>query len=232
MLGQVCIVLKLMVKQLKTRTPWEPWADENLPFIGVRNREKFMRLAKRKDCHRYAFLGVDRLDMLVSATEELKKEKDPIGKLLKKYAIKFEKSSDMEVGEFKRMIDAAIAAERLEAEGLKVDFQLIQDVINAKGKIDMSMINRLKDLERCDGKPTMLLKDLILSGGKKHGSSPDERPLDFNKLSADLIKTIDYLIEEPDYIDRLDSDIFDKLLENLKKLKKLLGASNSIKKAA
>jgi hypothetical protein len=231
-LGHVCIVLKQMVKKLENKTLWEPWAVENLPFIGVRNREKFMRLAKRRDCHRYAFLGVDRLDMLVAATEDLKKENDPIGKLLKKYRIEFDEKSDMEIGDFKRKIDAAIAAERLEEEGLKLDFQLIQDVINMNGKIDTPLINRLKDLEKCDGKPKKLLEDLILSGGKKHGSSPDERPQDFNKLSADLIKTIDYLIEEPDYIDNLDEKIFDKLLESLKKLKKLYGAGNVTKKTA
>jgi hypothetical protein len=65
MLGKVCMILKKMLKQLEPDTLWDVWATENLPFIGERNRQKFMRLAKREDCHRYAFLGVDRLDMLV-----------------------------------------------------------------------------------------------------------------------------------------------------------------------
>jgi hypothetical protein len=100
------------------------------------------------------------------------------------------------------------------------------------GKIDGPLIKRLNDLASYKGKPEDLLQDLLLSGGKKHGSSPDERPLDFNKLSADLIKTIDYLVEEPDYLDRLDDGIFEKLLASLQKLKKLLGAGNGAKKAA
>ena len=72
----------------------------------------------------------------------------------------------------------------------------------------------------------------MLCGGKKQGSSPDQRPLDFNKLSADLIKTIEYLIEEPDHIEKLDGGLFDKLMKSLQELKRLRAAGNGAAKVA
>ena len=233
-IGIVCRDLKRLLKRVHPDVLWDAWATENLPFIAQRNRMKFMRIAKRTDSAPYDFLGVERLDMLITATEDLRrqKEKDPIGKLLKKYDIHFDEKSEMEVGEFKRRIDAAIAAERLEEKGLKVDFQLVQDVVNVNGKIDKALISRLQDLQKFGGDATGPLNELVLNGGKKQGAESEQRSLDFNKLSADLIKTIDYLIEEPDYIEKLDGGIFDELMKRLQKLRKLRLIDTTTAKAA
>ena len=233
-IGIVCRNLKRLLKRVHPDVLWDAWATENLPFIAQRNRMKFMRIARRTDSQPYDFLGVERLDMLITATEDLRrqKEKDPIGKLLKKYDIHFDEKSEMEVGEFKRRIDAAIAAERLEEKGLKVDFQLVQDVVNVNGKIDKALISRLQDLQKFGGDATGPLNELVLNGGKKQGAESEQRSLDFNKLSADLIKTIDYLIEEPDYIEKLDGGIFDELMKRLQKLRKLRLTDTTTAKAA
>ena len=231
-IGIICISLKKTLKQLHPDILWDVWATKHLLFLGERNRQKFMRIARRQDSYRFTFLGVDRLDMLITATQDLKKQKDPIGSLLKKYNIEFDEKSDMEIGEFKRKIDAAIAAERLEDKGLNMDFQLIKDVVNVNGKIDKALIKTLQDVKKYGGDPAKPLEDLVLTGGKKQGTSPDQRPLDFNKLSADLIKTIDYLLNEPDYIDKLDEGLFDDLMKSLQRLKKLRQSGNITAKAA
>jgi hypothetical protein len=233
-IGIVCRNLKRLLKRVHPDVLWDAWATENLPFIGVRNRQKYMRIAKRTDSAPYDFLGVERLDMLIAASDDLKRQKykDPIGTLLEKYDIPFDEKSEMEVGEFKKRIDAAIAAERLEEKGLKVDFQLVQDVVNVNGKIDRALISRLQDLQKFGGDATGPLNELVLNGGKKQGAESEQRSLDFNKLSADLIKTIDYLIEEPDYIEKLDGGIFDELMKRLQKLRKLRQTDTTTAKAA
>ena len=78
-IGTVCIFLKELTRG--SDEPWGVWAGTNLPFLGKRNRQKFMRLAKRSDCHDFTHLGVDRLDVLCSLTEE-SAEEEPIKALI------------------------------------------------------------------------------------------------------------------------------------------------------
>jgi hypothetical protein len=77
------------VKELarKAGLLWEVWAGENLPFIGKHNRSKFMNLARRTGCHKFSFLGVDRLDILCSATAE-SKDLDPIKSFIERHSIR------------------------------------------------------------------------------------------------------------------------------------------------
>ena len=44
-IGTACIFLKELTRG--SDEPWGVWAEKNLPFLGKRNRQKFMRLAKR-----------------------------------------------------------------------------------------------------------------------------------------------------------------------------------------
>ena len=90
--------------------------ETNLPFLGKRNRQKFMRLAKRSDCHDYTHLGVDRLDVLCSLTED-SAEEEPIKALFGKYDIPFDETSEVNMTEFRNQIDAAISNERLVKKG-------------------------------------------------------------------------------------------------------------------
>jgi hypothetical protein len=84
-LAERAIIIGAIFNQLKkhvkiANTPWIVWAEKNLSFIHKRNREKYMMLANRSDCYLYSFLGIDRLEMLCSATKT-SKDKDPIGTL-------------------------------------------------------------------------------------------------------------------------------------------------------
>ena len=48
-LGKILIKLKSVAR--KTGEGWGEWAAKHLQFIKPRTREKFMNLAKRRDCH-------------------------------------------------------------------------------------------------------------------------------------------------------------------------------------
>ena len=111
-----------------------------------------MLLAKRVDCHDYVYLGIDRMEVLCSVTKK-SDEENPIGALLEKYDIGFDETSEVNMNEFKKAIDAAISNERLMKNGVEINFNLIRNAINIGIEFDKSMIKRLKDAHSSDGIP-------------------------------------------------------------------------------
>jgi hypothetical protein len=197
---------------------WGLWAEKNLTFINKRNREKFMLLAKRKDCHRYAFLGVDRLEHLCSVTKEVKGN-DAIGQFLAKYQISLDEDSEVSLTEFKLSIDSALNAEKLLQNGITADLDLVKNLTRGGTEFDKSFLMKLKDIHESGGSPQTYLGKLSMNRGKESLESKDEKRLqDFNTLSNRLIKTIDFLIEDEDNMVMVDKATLEILLEKLQKL--------------
>ncbi len=218
-IGLICIKLKELIKG--TDKPWAAWAEENLPFIAKRNREKFMMIAKRQDARPFTFLGVDRLEMLCSVTKEMEGN-DRIGDLFKKYEIPFDKESEMNLAEFKAMIDAAINNERLVRNGINVTFNLVTNIIALGVDFDKSLIRRLKDVQECGGNPESLLQKISLAGGKDEmDATPEKRLQDFNHLGNRLIKTLDFIMEDQDQLVKIDRETFRLLYERLISIQEL-----------
>ena len=215
-LGKVLFRLKHLAKD--SGILWGVWAEKNLPFISKRSREKFMLLAKRKDCHRYSFLGVDRLEMLCSSTKE-SEDSDPIENLLSKYQITHDEGSETNLAEFKILIDSALNNEKLIKSGLQVPSHLVQDLTRIGVNFDKSFLKKLKDIQDCSGNPNALLEKLSMNRGAED-PEPEvgKRLQDFNTLSNRLIKTIDYLIEEEDQLPKIDRETLVKLWSKLQRL--------------
>ena len=222
-IGTSCNLLKELTRG--SDEPWGVWAKTNLPFLGKRNRQKFMRLAKRSDCHDFTHLGVDRLDVLCSLTEG-SPEEEPIKALFGKYDIPFDETSEVNMTEFRNQIDAAISNERLVKKGLEINFDLVKNAVNAKVGFNTSLIKKIKDIKDCDGNPETYIRNLTITQGSQGSDDPDtaseKRFQDFNSLSSQLVKTIDYIVKDTDHIDTLDKDIFINLYE---KIHTLLAAS-------
>jgi hypothetical protein len=219
-IGTICNQLKKHVKI--SNVPWIVWAEKNLSFIGKRNREKYMMLANRSDCYPYSFLGIDRLEMLCSATKA-SKDKDPIGTLLRSHNIAFNPEDETNLAEFKARIDAALSIERLNKKGLNVDFNLVVNLLYVGVEVDNALIKTLSNIQECGGDTTKHLENLLLTGGKESADSDvAKRPEDFNKLSNRLIQTIDYLIEgcskQTVSLDQLDEDSYTLLITKLAEL--------------
>ncbi len=147
-IGSACNFLKELTRG--SDEPWGVWAERNLPFLGKRNRQKFMMIANRPDCHAFTYLGVDRIEVLCSLTKDSKK-KAPVSALLKKYSIPFDETSEVNMTEFRNRVDAAISNERLLKKGLKIDFDLVANAINAKVGIDKTLIKKLNDIKDSEG---------------------------------------------------------------------------------
>jgi hypothetical protein len=219
-LGMIFLQLKEMVKG--TETPWTVWADENLHFIGERNREKYMGLAKRKDCYPYAFLGVDRLDLLCSVTKD-SKEDNPIGALLTKYDIRFDEQAEVNMKDFKDSLDSVLNNERLLKNGIAVDFPLVKNLTLNKFDFDKSCLKELKHIEESGGSAEARLRKLSMNNGKETDEDDGEKRIqDFNTLSNRLIKTIDYIVKDSGQHSKVDQNTFSRLLEKLAELQKLV----------
>lgn len=224
-IGTICLKLKEINK--KSDAPWGVWAEENLPFLDKRNRQKYMLLARRTDCHPYIYLGVDRVEVLCSMTKT-SDEEDPIGALLAKYDIGFDENSEVNMNVFKRAIDAAISNERLMKNGVQVNFNLVNNIINIGVNVDKAMIRRLKDVQECGGNPETLLENLALNRGLGDPEPNVEKRLkDFNTLSTRLGKTIDYIIQDVDQIENVDWETYEFLIQKLRELQEAAGVEEA-----
>jgi hypothetical protein len=227
-LGKVCNQLKILNRGSKT--PWAVWAEENLPFLNVRNRQKYMAIASRPDCHPYAFLGVDRLDVLCSLTKAFLKEcpeENAIEALFIKYQIPFDQPEDLEMSEFRDQIDKAIAAERLERNGFEIDFETVAKAIDAGATVDKTLIKRLTDIKKCGGDPKALMERLAEGDDDDPEEEKEKHLKDFNSLSTRLVVTVDYLLESPDEFERMDRAIFESLMAKLSRVKDLMADFNA-----
>ena len=213
------ILLRLKALSRGSGLLWGVWAEKNLTFINKRNREKFMLLAKRKDCHQYAFLGVDRLELLCSATKD-SKDVNPIGELLGKYQISYDDKSEVNLVEFKLSIDSALNNEKLLRNGITADLDVIKNLTQIGTEFDKSFVKKLKDIQDCGGNPQTYLGKLSMNRGEEPLESKDEKRLqDFNTLSNRLIKTIDFMFEDEDIIAMVDKATLEILFEKLTKLR-------------
>lgn len=223
-IGHICLKLKDLIRG--SEKPWGAWAEENLPFIAKRNREKYMLIGSRPDCWPFSFLGVDRLEMICSVTKGMEGQ-DRIGDLFRKYSIPFENDAEVNMSEFKAMIDAAINNERLVKSGLTINFNLVTNIVNLGVDFDKALIRRLKDISDCGGDPEALLQKISLTGGKEDMDvTPEKRMQDFNHLTNRLLKTLDFIIGDQDQLVKIDRETFRLLLEKLVSIQDL-GILNS-----
>jgi hypothetical protein len=230
LLGKFFLALKDLV--LQKGEQWIPWAEENLPFIQERTREKYMRLASRNDCHRFSFLGLERLDMLCTATKDSKVD-DPIGYLLSKYNIQFDPGSEENLGSFKNRVDSAINRERLSKEGFDPNFELISNLTSVGVSFDKGLIKTMKNIRDCGGSPEAYLQKLSVNQGKDDADDDAEKRIeDFNSLAHRLIVAVDFILKDPDQALKVDSEIFSQLLSRILELQKVGNFTPKEEKAA
>jgi hypothetical protein len=228
-IGLICLKLKELIRG--SDKPWGAWTEENLPFIAIRNREKYMRLGSRPDCWPFSYLGVDRLELLCSVTKDLAGG-NRIGDLFMKYGIPFDENSELNMAEFKALIDAAINNERLVRNGVEIKFKNVTNIINLGIDFDKSLIRRFKDAKDSGGNPDTLAEKIILIGGKEDMDiTPEKRLQDFNILTNRLIKTLDFIMGDQDQLIKIDRDTFRLLYEKLVSIHEL-GILEAADKAA
>ncbi len=221
-LGLVLIELKYLVKMSDEK--WEEWADVNLPFIGKRNRQKYMLLAKREDCHPFTPLGVDRLIMLCSATKNLDVE-DPIGSFLPKHEITVNETTELDPEEFKVQVDTALNKEKLEKRNIRINPEVVEAVTREGKNFDKRLLNRLSNIAHEGGDPEAYLKNPSSINEKKEEGEPaiEDKTKDFITLSNKLIRVVDHILDDPEQLSKID---LNSLLILIEKLMELQAAGN------
>ena len=213
----------LRLKQLNVSSPipWGVFAEEQMPFLSKRNRQKYMMLAEREDCYTFTFLGVDKLEILCSLTKKSKDE-NAIGKLLSDYDIPFDETSELDMDTFKKAVNVAIGNERLKKSGIEIAMQVVQDAIKSGNKIDTKLIKRLQDAKNGNGDPAVLLQKIIDGDDDDNTKTTEKRLQDFNTLGNRLIKTVDYILKDSDKIETTHKETFELLFAKFIELKPVI----------
>lgn len=227
-IGRVCIRLKNMKPGAGDGVRWGDWADNNIP-LGVRTRQKYMLVSSRPDCHEFTHLGVDKMAILCSLTEKPKKNsnENPIKTLLNNYNISSDQDNTTSMDEFKKQVEAIIVTERLIKKGLNLGYEEIKAAIDVGVQFDKALIDRLRDSSDGGGNAGVLLSKIIDGNDTRSltRKSDKERLKDFNTLSSQLIKTLDYLLGtfdenvDDDLTEKIDEDTFIVLMEKLEVIK-------------
>ena len=229
-LGLHLIELKSLVRM--SDGAWEEWANKNLPFLGERNRQKYMMLGKRQDCHRHSYLGLDRLEKACVATKGGDGE-DPIGTLLTKYEIVVDETSEFDLEEFKAKVDVALNKEKLEKRNIPVGLEVVNDLTRKGMNFDDRLLKKLSEITRAGDNPEDYLKGLSTRGEEDKPQITREVKLkDFNILASQMIEAVDHILNNPAQITKIDMDFFRRLIGKLMDLQAAASISVEQAKAA
>ena len=224
-IGKILNELKKQVR--RSGLQWSVWSAENLPFMGTRNRQNYQLLATRLDCHRFKQLGIERLLVLCSVTDEqVGKVEDPIGSFLQQHNIQFNPTEEFDLVEFIRQVDGAVNMQKLLDKGLNnADPELVREATLKNGRFEQSLVEDLNTLNRCGGDINARLRELTLSQGSARETGISRKTRDFNTFSTRLVNTVDYIIKHDDEIDRIETQILRDLIAKLRTLENMLGAT-------
>jgi len=210
--------LRLKALNVSSTTPWGVFAEEQMPFLSKRNRQKYMMLAEREDCYPLTFLGVDKLEILCSLTKKSKDE-NAIGKLLSDYDIPFDEKSELDMESFKKAVDVAIGNEKLKKGGIEIALQCVEDAIQNGTKIDTKLIKRLQDSNNSNGDPAVLLQTIIDGDDDDGTEAPEKRLQDFNTQGNRMVVTVHNVMQDYDKMETTHKETFVALFEILEALK-------------
>jgi hypothetical protein len=215
-IGRILHELKALVKACGKK--WEPWTAENLVFMNPRTRQAFMQLAAIPGIDNYLHLGKERLLLLGSATKGTKSD-DPIGDLLKRHDLYFDPEAEIDLDAYKKAVDIALDHDRLKNAGINVEKNSIRKYKTDGRKIDASLIKVLKAVQKSEGDPNKPLTDPVTDDDDDDG---EKRVQSFKKLAVSLLGTIAWIVDHPDYLDKVEADKIGELEDRLGALKGLI----------
>lgn len=217
-LGKLLLQLKQILKRLGLRE-WDQWATQNIPFISQRARIDYMKLASRIDCHPFALLGMERLMLLIRATEDWKGN-DRIGDFLRKYEINFDPESREMLKTFKMAVDTAINLEKLEKLNVPVDPKLVEGLTEHKHVFDKDLLGTLKKITDSKGDPNEHLNRLVINKGKEKSPFEGQKVIQaFNDAGARLLNTLNFMEEHSEAQGTVDEELVEELIQKLSVLK-------------
>lgn len=217
-LGKLLLQLKQILKRLGLRE-WDQWATQHIPFISQRARIDYMKLASRIDCHPFALLGMERLMLLIRATEDWKGN-NRIGDFLRKYGINFDPESREILKTFKIKADTAINLEKLEKLNVPVDPKLVEGLTEHRHVFDKDLLTTVKKITDSKGDPNEYLNRLVVNKGKEKNLFEGSKVIeDFNDAGARLLNILNFMEQHSEAYDTVEVEIVEELIERLNEFK-------------
>jgi hypothetical protein len=220
-IGRLLLALKALVKACGLK--WEPWAAENLKFMGPRTRQRNMQLAKVRGIDHHLHFGTERLILLDGATKGNEGD-DPIGDFLSKYNLGFDPAEEIDLDAYKDAVDLALDHERLTKAGIDVSMESLKKFKADGKKVGAGLIDTLRIVIKMGNDPNDYLQtsqdedDTI--DGKKRAQS-------FQKIAITLAGTIDWLSSHEEFAKDIDVAKIDELAAKLDTLKRLIATSET-----
>jgi len=216
--GRILIHLKVWVQSLDLK--WELWAADHLKFMGERTRQQYMLMAKRTDVWPYAFLGKERLLLLISATRHTEGE-DPAGTLLREFNLIPDPTSEYSISSFKADVDAALAVVRARKAGVNVDYGKIRKLVEIGTEPDSRMIRDMAVIQKNGGSVDKYLDRRFMDQGEDDTDllDPQMRIEHFVKLSSRIRSTINVILKHSDLASKIDREQVETLEAKVAELK-------------
>ena len=219
LIGRICIALRELVEEGDYR--WLKWADHNIP-LHPKKRERCMLLASRPDCWDYLSLGMERLELLVRATSDLKFP-DPIGELFRRYNILYKEGPETNLDEFKRMVDTALNMEKLRHRNITVGFDLVKRLTKLDVSFDQNLFRKLREAKASGGTEKGYLDMLDLGRGKPPAVPEEEKKLqNFNSLTVRLTEVSQHYLDNKSELKHINQEALKDLFNKLAEIKDLL----------
>lgn len=216
--GQIFLYLKKVIKKAGMGN-WDEWATQKFPFISQSTRIVYMRLASRSDCYPYALLGLERILLLITATEGGHGD-DRIGEFLKKHGIKFDPESRETVKSFKLAVDSALNMEKIEKLGLSISKDLVTNLTQYRREFDSNLLITVKTIADSRGDIDAYFEKLIQNKGKERDPLGDSKVVwDFNDVGAKLLRILGYFEKNSEAQETIEPAIVHELIIQLTKFR-------------
>ena len=190
--------LKKQVKKQKLGN-WIPWSEENLPFIKIRARQEWMRVAAENDAIRYAHLGISALKDIVAAIDDLYSK----GKYINRLHAFFQESSYpyqeyTKTDDVKNLTLIHTFEVKAKREGLVFDIELVKALGEYPSALNDKLLEEMLTHQRTGNDTAVdnLLKLYILGKGKnpKHSGTTKgkSKQLSLDRALNNFDKVLDH----------------------------------------
>jgi len=181
-----------------------------------------MQLAQIPNVEKYIFFGKERLLHTWQVTKPImdQNDPDPIGTLLQKHDIDFEKATEIPLVEFKNMVDAAVIMEKTSRKNLDLDRESVRGLIEMGFKFTNTDYKEFKQIKEAKGDPNKLLDKLFINKGKREEvyEQLDKKKASFIRTTAQMKKLVDHMIENKKF-ENIDHNEITALIKKLEDFK-------------
>ena len=245
--GMALIILKDAVKE--TGQNWIYYYKQHFIPSTYSSAIKYMKLARIPDIIRYAFLGLERLEKILTAIKDDydMAGSDPVGKFFSDSSISID-FHDCDLENFKYDIDAAIANTRIKNffKGMNedvsddnlventVDSSLVEDLIRKDKKVEAGLMMDLFLYAKGGANPNVLLEEFLKVDSTtlkliKKDLTAAKTIEGFPKLISELKSKVTYLSNNTGLVKEITLQHVNDLQKEVTALRKLVNAQSTTK---